>query len=126
MTAFSFNEEFSVTKCLKAFKIIFLSPELIALPHIAVGLQETYNFSILFYSRLKTHLIAFPLNGLVFIEVVWTQTAISAFCAMLINYVYFPYLFKSNTVQRVSAIINSQRQLNLEKSEFTTDTHHRP
>ena len=40
---------------------------------------------------------------------------------MLINYVYFPYLFESNTVQRVSPIINSQRQSNLEKSEYTHD-----
>ena len=60
MTAFSFKEEFSVLKCLKTFKIIFLSPELIALPLVAVGLQETYNFSILFYSCLKMLLIAFP------------------------------------------------------------------
>ena len=59
------------------------------------------------------------LNGLVFIEVVLTQTAISAFRAMLINYVYFLYLFKSNTIQRVSPTINSQRQPNLKKSEYT-------
>ena len=59
------------------------------------------------------------LNGLVFIEVVLTQTAISAFRAMLINYVYFPYLFKSNTMQHVCPIINSLRQPNLEKSEYT-------
>ena len=30
MTAFPFKEEFSVLKCLKTFKIIFLSPELIS------------------------------------------------------------------------------------------------
>ena len=41
MTAFSIKEEFSVLKCLKTFKIIFLSPELIALPLIAVGLLYT-------------------------------------------------------------------------------------
>ena len=44
MTAFSFEEEFSVLKCLKTFKVIFLSPELIALPFIAVGLLDTTDF----------------------------------------------------------------------------------
>ena len=51
--------------------------------------------------------------------ITWTgpQTAISAFRAILINHVYFLYLFKSNTMQRVFPIINSHRQPNLEKSE---------
>ena len=31
-------------KCLKTFKIIFLSPELIVLPLIAVGLLDTRDF----------------------------------------------------------------------------------
>ena len=44
MTAFSFKEEFSVLKYLKTIKIIFLSPELIALPLIAVGLLDTRDF----------------------------------------------------------------------------------
>ena len=44
MTAFSFKEEFSVLKCLKTFKIIFLSPELIELPLIAVGQLDTRDF----------------------------------------------------------------------------------
>ena len=44
MTAFSFKEEFSVLKCLKTFKIIFLSPELIALLFIAVGQLDTRDF----------------------------------------------------------------------------------
>ena len=48
MIAFSFKEEFSVLKCLKTFKIIFLSPELIALALIAVGLQEAYTFPFYF------------------------------------------------------------------------------
>ena len=47
MTAFSFKDEFSVLKCLKTFKIIFLSPELIALPFIAAGLLDTRDFSVL-------------------------------------------------------------------------------
>ena len=41
---------------------------------------------------------------------------------MQINYVYFPYLFKSDTMQCVSPIINFQRQSNVEKSE-DTDNH---
>ena len=41
MTAFPFKEEFSVLKCLKTFKIIFVSPELIALPLIVVSLLDT-------------------------------------------------------------------------------------
>ena len=41
---------------------------------------------------------------------------------MLINYVYFPYVFKSNTVQGVCPIINFHRQPNLEKSEYTENT----
>ena len=59
----SFEEELSVLKCWKTFKIIFLSPELIALPFIAVGLLDTRDFitfPFLFYSCLKTLLIAFP------------------------------------------------------------------
>ena len=44
MTAFSFKEEFSVLKCLKTFRIIFLFPELIALPLIAVGHLHTRDF----------------------------------------------------------------------------------
>ena len=44
MTAFSFKEEFSVLMCLKTFKIIFLSPELIALHLIAVDLLDTRDF----------------------------------------------------------------------------------
>ena len=44
MTVFSFKEEFSVLKCLKKFKIIFLSTDLIALPLIAVGLLDTRDF----------------------------------------------------------------------------------
>ena len=67
-------------------------------------------------------LIAFSilrlLNGLLFLEVVQTPTAISTFHAMLINCVYFPYLFKSNTMQCISPIIHSQRQPNLEKSKY--------
>ena len=43
-TAFSFKEQFSVLKCLKRFKIIFLSSELIALTLIAVGLLNTRDF----------------------------------------------------------------------------------
>ena len=46
MTAFSFKEEFSVLKCLKTFKIVFLSTELIALPLIAVGLLHSKHFFI--------------------------------------------------------------------------------
>ena len=63
MTAFSFKEEFSVFKVFENIKIIFLSPELIALPLIAVGLLYTRDFTtffILFYGCLKTILIAFP------------------------------------------------------------------
>ena len=37
---------------------------------------------------------------------------------MLINYIYYPCLFKSNTVQHVSPIINSQGQPNLGKAEY--------
>ena len=68
MTAFSFKE-FSVLKCLKTIKIIFISPELIALPLIAIGhgLLDTrdcitfpFYFIPGFYSCLKTHLITFP------------------------------------------------------------------
>ena len=44
VTAFSFKEQFSVLKCLKTLKIIFLSPELKALPFIAVGLLDTRLF----------------------------------------------------------------------------------
>ena len=44
MIAFSFKEEFSFLKCLKTFKIIFLSHELTALPVIAAGLLDTRNF----------------------------------------------------------------------------------
>ena len=44
MIAFSFKEEFSFLKCLKIFKIIFLSPELTGLLVIAVGLLNTRNF----------------------------------------------------------------------------------
>ena len=44
MTAFSFKEEFSVLKYLKTIKIIFFSPELIALPLIAVCLLDTRDF----------------------------------------------------------------------------------
>ena len=110
MTAFSFKEEFSVLKCLKKIKIIFLSPDSFTFHCCwSARYKRFYNFSILFYSCLKTHLMAFLFE---------THTAISAFRAMLINYIYFPYLFKSNTMQRVSPIINSQRQPNLEKSEY--------
>ena len=39
------SEEFSVLRCLKTIKIIFLSPELMtALPLIAVGLLDTRDF----------------------------------------------------------------------------------
>ena len=58
---FSFKE-FSVLKCLKTIKIIFISPELIALPLIAVGLLDTGDFItfILFFCCLKTYFMAFP------------------------------------------------------------------
>ena len=61
MIAFSFKE-FSVLNCLKTIKIISISPELIALPLIAVGLLNTRDFItfILFYSCLKTLLTSFP------------------------------------------------------------------
>ena len=75
MTAFSFEEEFSVLKCLKTFKIIFLSPELIALPLIAVGLLVTRDFLTFpfYFSGLQMLLTAFTFglsNGSVFTEVV--------------------------------------------------------
>ena len=61
------------------------------------------------------HLIAFFLlrlfDGLVVIEVVQTQTAIRACRAMRISYAFPPYFFKLNTMQCVSPIIYSQRQL---------------
>ena len=44
MTAVSFKEEFSVLKCSKTFKIIFLSLELIALPLIAAGQLDARDF----------------------------------------------------------------------------------
>ena len=116
MTAFSFKEEFSVLKCLKTIKIkiIFLSPDSFTFHWCwSARYKKFYNFSILFYSCLKMHLMAFPFE---------THTAISAFRAILINYIYSPYLFRSNTMQRVSPIINSQRQPNLEKSEYTDST----
>ena len=122
MTAFSFKDEFSVLKCLKTFKINFFSPELIALRLIAVGLFDTRDFIYFPFYLLENAFNSFSLlrllNGLVFIEVVQTQTAISAFRAMLINYIYFPLIFKSHTMQCISAIINSQRHFNLEKSEY--------
>ena len=71
--------------------IIFLSPERIALSCCwSARYKRFYNFLILYYTRLKTLSIVFffllrLLNGLVFIEIAWTQTAIRAFRAMRIN-----------------------------------------
>ena len=45
-----FKEEFSVLKCLKTFKMIFLSTELIALPLIAFGLLNTRDFIFFTFS----------------------------------------------------------------------------
>ena len=53
--------------CLKTFKIIFSCPELIVLPLIccwSARYKRFYNFSISFYSCLKTLLIAFPFQTL--------------------------------------------------------------
>ena len=47
------------------------------------------------------------LNGLVFIETVLTLTAICAFYAMQMNYIYFPYLFKSRVMQHIFTVFNS-------------------
>ena len=52
-----------------------------------------------------------------FIEMSYTETAINAFRAKLLNnYIYLAYLFKLNTMQNVFLIYNSERLLNLEKS----------
>ena len=56
---------------------------------------------------------------MVFVEIVWTQTAISSSHAIQVNYSYFPYLFKSNTMQHIFPIINSLRQPNLRKPQYS-------
>ena len=57
-------------------------------------------------------------EGLV-IEVSQAKTAINAFRAMLNNYIYQTYLFKSNTMLHVFQICNSQTWFKLEKSYYS-------
>ena len=90
--------------------------------------RDFITFRLYFYSCLKTLLTAFfllrLLNGLLFIELSRLRLKLALFVPWGLA-TFFHHLFKSNTMQHVSPIINSQRQPNLEKSEKTSRTFNR-
>ena len=69
--------------------------------------------------RLKTPGLI-GLTGRLFVEISWTNTAINVFRAMLINYIYLTYIFKSYTMQHVFLTYNSQKLFHFKKSNFYT------